>query len=173
MTAKQYTGLVAFLCTLASPFVAQGWLTFAKTQHMYQEQLADEKRQADYESRELARQEQRAKEQREQESMEMKDKNSRKPIDKAWDQFAADVKDLQRRYSYYTYDTGMQLWCDKVLGAIQSRNFTLFNYLIQQQDKAINYSYEVYGLHYPDPGEPGLSPTDIELLSRFQKPRGY
>ena len=170
MTTKQYTGLVVVLCVVASPFVAQGWLTFARTQHTYQEQLADEQQQADNEKQELARQGQLAREQTEQQATKRLIETLQKPIDKAWVQFYEDVTDIQQRYQGYP---DLQIWCSKMLGAIQDKNFTLFNYLVQQQAKALNYSYAVYGLHYPDPGEPGLGPIDVELLSRFQKPRGY
>jgi hypothetical protein len=47
MTAKQYAGLLALSCVIASPFVANQWLKFAKAQHEYQEQLESERREAE------------------------------------------------------------------------------------------------------------------------------
>ena len=46
MTTKQYIGLLALICVVASPFVANQWLRFTKAQHSYQTQLAKEKQQS-------------------------------------------------------------------------------------------------------------------------------
>jgi len=62
---------------------------------------------------------------------------------------------------------------NELLGAIQDRDFTLFNYLTHQlvEDRFEDRPWLVKELHYPDLNGPGLTPADITALPKFVKPK--
>jgi hypothetical protein len=86
MTAKQYAGLLALSCVIASPFVANQWLKFAKAQHEYQEQLESERHEA-------AAQAERA---RNYQTQVFWDAIKDTPLHKQWDNFAQTVDWLKK-----------------------------------------------------------------------------
>ena len=95
------------------------------------------------------------------------------PLDKAWEQFRRDVTFIRDRDSVSRGNdshSDIRIWCDKMLGAIQKRNFTLFNYLTHQHQAVEDQPWLVKDLHYPDPKEPGLTPAEIADFSKFIKP---
>jgi hypothetical protein len=116
MTAKQYTGLLALSCVIASPFVANQWLKFAKAQHAYQEQLANEQKAAQEEQARL--QQERAAILRELEERAKDEERAKAPIQKEWMQFEKDVQFLRSSMVTGTNDV---IWCDRMLEAIQIR----------------------------------------------------
>ena len=80
MTTKQYSGLLALICVIASPFVANQWLRFAKAQHAYQEQLKAEQPTITEEDIKAA----------------AADAWQNLPVNKQWQSFAKAVDDLQK-----------------------------------------------------------------------------
>ena len=90
MTTKQYIGLLALSCVIASPFVANQWMRFAKAQHEYQEQLEAERQ-------ESAAQAERARNGQIQAALDTI-KNS--PVHEQWETFALSVNSLKKQRDY-------------------------------------------------------------------------
>ena len=167
MTTKQYTGLLAIICVLASPFAANQWFNFAKAQREYQEHLEN------------------------QQLVEIANKalNSITPVRKQWNRFAQSVDWLQKNNDK-NGEEGDSGWkptpqeradfpwlpgasgCRRELliqlaAAIRKQDFNGFNELMKRVPQE---TLKIY-FHYPDLTEPGLTEADVQDLSKFIKPK--
>jgi hypothetical protein len=170
MSNKQFGALIAVLLFIGSPFVAREWVKVVQQ----------------IERRERAKHEaggQVPDDQRRYTDAEIEQMLESKPIRKAWEQFQSDVTDIRTSNTGYygkggifdvdrSTDPDIKIWCDKMLGAIQDRDVALFNYLAHQlvEERFKDRPWLVKELHYLDLNEPGLTPADIEALSKFIKP---
>jgi hypothetical protein len=163
MTAKQYAGLLALCCIIASPFVLNQWLKFAKTQHEYQAQLQAEK---------LA--EQISTEQKEQKAKNAEGAVSvatikrayeiftNSPIEKQWERFAQAVDYIKWRGGEIPNDQ-----CDELAAIIRRRDFAAFNAFVANLPDDGRLHLEC---SFPDLSDPNLTAEDAKDLSQFVNP---
>jgi hypothetical protein len=163
MTAKQYAGLLALCCIIASPFVANQWLKFAKARHEYQAQLQAEK---------LA--EQISAEQKEQKAKNAEGTVSvatikeayeifiNSPIQKQWQRFAEAVDHIKWWGGEIPNDQ-----CDELAAIIRRRDFAAFNAFVAKLPDSGRLDLEC---SFPDLSDPNLTAEDVKDLSQFVNP---
>jgi hypothetical protein len=153
MTGKQYIGLLLLSGANASPFVANQWLKFTKSQHEYQKQLSTEKlskenaeaqkRQNDADAHSITVE-------------ELKQYWVNSKVYKQWESFAQDVQHI-KWLSFIPAEK-----CDQLAAIIRRKDFDRFNAFLESLPQS-----ERGFLRFPDLSDPNLTEQDVEDLSHL------